>query len=235
MALLGGVVLLINLLGLKESLPLHPEPSSTASAARFAFLRAPQFLWMCGLSSAGMTCILTYVSTSPMILMTQRGLATAEYARIMMIMAMISMITSFFAPWLLRRLHKHSLLALAHGGLGLALLLILASHLESSWGLWLLLAGFAFTCIGFSASFGIAMGEALASCRHQIALASATLCLAQITVSAGYIWLMGWLGFAPSTLLACALLGAVLLYLLSRALGPAFDSPAHGVPVMENP
>ena len=28
---------------------------------------------MCALSSAGMTCILTYVSTSPMILMTQRG------------------------------------------------------------------------------------------------------------------------------------------------------------------
>ncbi|HIC8859454.1 TPA: MdtL family multidrug efflux MFS transporter [Aeromonas hydrophila] len=235
MALLGGVVLLINLLGLKESLPLHPEPSSSASAARFAFLRVPQFLWMCALSSAGMTCILTYVSTSPMILMTQRGLATAEYARIMMIMAMISMITSFLAPWLLRRLHKHSLLALAHSGLGLALLLILASHLESSWGLWLLQAGFAFTCIGFSASFGIAMGEALASCRYQIALASATLCLAQITVSAGYIWLMGWLGFAPSTLLACALLGAVLLYLLFRALGPAFDSPAHGAPVMENP
>ncbi|MGU5759567.1 MdtL family multidrug efflux MFS transporter [Aeromonas hydrophila] len=235
MALLGGVVLLINLLGLKESLPLPPEPSSSTSAARFAFLRAPQFLWMCGLSSAGMTCILTYISTSPMILMTQRGLASAEYARIMMIMAMISMITSFFAPLLLRRLHKHSLLALAHGGLGLALLLILASHLESFWGLWLLLAGFAFTCIGFSASFGIAMGEALASCRHQIALASATLCLAQITVSAGYIWLMGWLGFAPSTLLACALLGAVLLYLLFRALGPAFDSAAHGAPVMENP
>ena len=235
MALLGGVVLLINLLGLKEGLPLHPEPPSTASAARFACLRVPQFLWMCGLSSAGMTCILTYVSISPMILMTQKGLATAEYARMMMIMAMISMITSFLAPWLLRRLHKHSLLALAHGGLGLALLLIQASHLESSWSLWLLLTGFAFTCIGFSASFGIAMGEALAGCRHQIALASATLCLAQITVSAGYIWLMGWLGFAPSTLLACALLGAVLLYLLFRALGPAFDSPAHGAPVMENP
>lgn len=98
MALLGGVVLLINLLGLKESLPLYPEPPSSASAARFACLRVPQFLWMCALSSTGMTCILTYVSTSPMILMTQRGLATAEYARIMMIMAMISMITSFLAP-----------------------------------------------------------------------------------------------------------------------------------------
>ena len=73
----------------------------------------------------------------------------------MMIMAMISMITSFFAPCCCVG-STHSLLELAHGGLGLALLLILASHLESSWGLWLLLAGFAFTCIGFSASFGIA-------------------------------------------------------------------------------
>jgi hypothetical protein len=134
----------------------------------------------------------------------------------MMIMAMISMITSFFAPLLLRRLHKHSLLALAHGRLGLALLLIPASHLESSWGLWLLLAGFAFTCIGFSASFGIAMGEALASCRHQIA-SPAVLCLAQITVSAGYIWLMGWrLALHPARCCLCPARRRVTLSALSR-------------------
>ena len=235
MALLGAVVALVTLLWLRETRPGEGRQTVSHSAERLGFLRTRQYLWMCGLTSTGMTCILTYVSTSPMILMTGMGLDTAGYAEIMMAMAAISMITSFLNPVLIRRWGKERVLAWAHGALGGALLLLLASRQEALlmalahdgssplWALWLIRLGFAFVCIGFSASFGIAMGEALASCRHQIALASATLCIIQIASSALYIWLMGWLGLAPLLLLAYSLLLAVLLYLAFRIMGPVAD------------
>lgn len=244
MALLGAVAGLVTLLWLRETRPDEGRQATGHPADRLGFLRSKQYLWMCGLTSTGMTCILTYVSTSPMILMTEMGLDTAGYAEIMMAMAVISMITSFLNPVLIRRWGKERVLAWAHGALGLALLLLLASRQEALlmalahdgssqlWALWLIRFGFAFVCIGFSASFGIAMGEALASCQHHIALASATLCIIQIASSALYIWLMGWLGLAPLLLLAYSLLLAVLRYLAFRIMGPVVDqAPCDPQPV----
>lgn len=246
MALLGAVVGLVTLLWLRETRPEEDRQATGHPADRLGFLRSKQYFWMCGLTSTGMTCILTYVSTSPMILMTEMGLDTAGYAEIMMAMAVISMITSFLHPVLIRRWGKERVLAWAHGALGLALLLLLASRQEALlmalahdglsqlWALWLIRFGFAFVCIGFSASFGIAMGEALASCQHHIALASATLCIIQIASSALYIWLMGWLGLAPLLLLAYSLLLAVLLYLAFRIMGPVVDQALCDPQPVEN-
>jgi DHA1 family multidrug resistance protein-like MFS transporter len=224
---------LVTLLWLRETRPDEGRQATGHPADRLGFLRSKQYLWMCGLTSTGMTCILTYVSTSPMILMTEMGLDTAGYAEIMMAMAVISMITSFLNPVLIRRWGKERLLLLASRQE--ALLMALAHDGSSQlWALWLICFGFAFVCIGFSASFGIAMGDALASCQHHIALASATLCIIQIASSALYIWLMGWLGLAPLLLLAYSLLLAVLLYLAFRIMGPVVDQAPCDPPPVEN-
>ena len=84
----------------------------------------------------------------------------------------------------------------------------------------LLLAGFALVCVGFSCGFGVAMGKALDGCQHNVAFASAVLCVMQISLSGLYIWLTGQLGFSPLAMLFCSLLLTLLSYLGVKGLVP---------------
>ena len=81
-------------------------------------------------------------------------------------------------------------------------------------------SAFALVCIGFSCGFGVAMGEALDGCQHNVAFASAVLCIMQISLSGLYIWLLGQLGVAPSLMLISALLLTLLSYLAVKGLLP---------------
>jgi len=217
MALVATVSGLVNLLLLKETRPTR-QPGSGA-ALPFALLRSPRFMLLSLLTSASVTSILVYVSVSPLILMKEFGFTTEQYSIVMMVMAGVSMSTSFLTPLLLRWLGKHKVLAVSH----LAYLLA-ACFLLGCWQLGgdihLLLPGFALVCVGFSCGFGVAMGEALDGCQHNVAFASAVLCIMQISLSGLYIWLLGQLGFAPTEMLICALLLALLSYLAVKGLVP---------------
>lgn len=217
MALVAAVSGLVNLLLLRETRPAR-QPGS-GGAQPFALLGSPHFMLHSLLTSASVTAILVYVSVSPLILMQGLGFTTEQYALVMMVMAGVSMSTSFLTPLLLRWQGKQRVLALSHLAYLLAACLLLG-HWQLGDDVRLLLPGFALVCIGFSCGFGVAMGEALGECRHQAAFASALLCIMQISLSGLYIWLLGQLGVTPSGMLISALLLTLLSYLAVKGLLP---------------
>ncbi|MBW3760753.1 MdtL family multidrug efflux MFS transporter [Aeromonas jandaei] len=219
MALVAVLTGLINFLLLKETRPTNRQES--ASSLPFALLRSPRFMLISLLTSTSVTAILVYVSVSPLILMQEYGFSPEQYSIVMMVMAGVSMSTSFLTPLLLRWLGKQRVLALSHLAYLLAACLLLDSWLRGN-DVALLLAGFALVCIGFSCGFGVAMGEALDGCQHNVAFASAVLCVMQISLSGLYIWLMGQLGFTPSGMLFYSLLLTLLSYLAVKGLVPWF-------------
>lgn len=211
MALVAAISGLVNLLLLKETRPARQPGSGTVLP--FALLRSPRFMLLSLLTSASVTAILVYVSVSPLILMKEFGFTTEQYSIVMMVMAGVSMSTSFLTPLLLRWLGKHKVLAVSHLAYLLAACVLFGN-------IHLLLPGFALVCVGFSCGFGVAMGEALDGCQHNVAFASAVLCIMQISLSGLYIWLLGQLGFAPTEMLIYALLLTLLSYLAVKGLLP---------------
>ncbi|WP_041208094.1 MdtL family multidrug efflux MFS transporter [Aeromonas jandaei] len=217
MALVAALTGLINFLMLKETRPANRQES--AGGLPFALLRSPRFMLISLLTSTSVTAILVYVSVSPLILMQEYGFSPEQYSVVMMVMAGVSMSTSFLTPLLLRWLGKQRVLALSHLAYLLAACLLLGSWLRGN-DVALLLAGFALVCVGFSCGFGVAMGKALDGCQHNVAFASAVLCVMQISLSGLYIWLTGQLGFSPLAMLFCSLLLTLLSYLGVKGLVP---------------
>ncbi|MFQ2147844.1 MdtL family multidrug efflux MFS transporter [Aeromonas jandaei] len=217
MALVAALTGLINFLLLKETRPTNRQES--AGSLPFALLGSPRFMLISLLTSTSVTAILVYVSVSPLILMQEYGFSPEQYSVVMMVMAGVSMSTSFLTPLLLRWLGKQRVLALSHLAYLLAACLLLGSWLRGN-DVTLLLAGFALVCVGFSCGFGVAMGKALDGCQHNVAFASAVLCVMQISLSGLYIWLMGQLGFSPLAMLSCSLLLTLLSYLGVKGLVP---------------
>lgn len=219
MALVAALTGLVNMVLLKETRPA----SSAGSDNRLPFelLRSARFMLLSLLTSTSVTAILVYVSVSPLILMQEYGFSPEQYSVVMMVMAGVSMSTSFLTPLLLRWLGKQRVLAISHLAYLMAACLLLGSWLRGN-DVALLLAGFALVCVGFSCGFGVAMGKALDGCQHNVAFASAVLCVMQISLSGLYIWLMGQLGFTPSGMLFYSLLLTLLSYLAVKGLVPWF-------------
>lgn len=211
---------LINLVLLKETRPVTPYQRGLSTS--FAVLRAPRFMLLSLLTSASVTNILVYVSVSPLLLMKQLGFTAEQYSIVMMVMAGVSMATSFLTPLLLRCFGSHNVLAFSHLAYLLALLSLIGNwHLNGN--IELLLLAFSLICIGFSCGFGIAMGDALNECQQDnVAFASAILCIMQISLSGLYIWLMGYLEFTLSEMLMYSLLVSLLSYLAVKVLVPWF-------------
>ncbi|MFQ2193926.1 MdtL family multidrug efflux MFS transporter [Aeromonas jandaei] len=219
MALVAALTGLVNMVLLKET----RSASSAGSDNRLPFelLRSARFMLLSLLTSASVTAILVYVSVSPLILMQEYGFSPEQYSVVMMVMAGVSMSTSFLTPLLLRWLGKQRVLAISHLAYLMAACLLLGSWLRGN-DVALLLAGFALVCVGFSCGFGVAMGKALDGCQHNVAFASAVLCVMQISLSGLYIWLTGQLGFSPLAMLFCSLLLTLLSYLAVKGLVPWF-------------
>ncbi|HBL03255.1 MAG TPA: multidrug transporter MdtL, partial [Aeromonas salmonicida] len=111
MALVAAISGLVNLLLLKETRPARRPGSDTALP--FALLRSPRFMLLSLLTSVSVTAILVYVSVSPLSLMKAFGFTTEPYSILMMVMAGVSMSTSFLTPLLLRWLGEYNVRALS--------------------------------------------------------------------------------------------------------------------------
>ncbi|WP_310598276.1 MdtL family multidrug efflux MFS transporter [Aeromonas aquatica] len=214
MALIATCSGLVNLLLLEET-----RPPASGQRLSFALLGSRRFMLLSLQTSASVTAILVYVSVSPLILMQELGFSAEHYSLCMMVMAAVSMITSFLTPLLLRRHGKQRVLAGAHLAYLLAALALFGAW-QGGGNMPLLMLGFALVCIGFSCGFGVAMGAVLDGCQHNVAFASALLCIMQISLSGLFIWLAGWLGVKPVVMLLCALLLTLLSYLAARRLLP---------------
>lgn len=228
MAIMGFMVLLLMVLLLKESKPHFPslttQQSSHLSAETFA---ERFFVSRLIITSLGVTTILTYVNTSPLIIMGEMGFDRQGYSIIMALTALVSMITSFSAPFILSRLKQNTLMVTAQCLFAFAaVILFLTQQLHLANPLYFL--GFASICAGFSISFGVSMSQALGPFSRRAGVASSLLAIAQIACSAFYIWIMGILAVSAFNMLIFILIsGSVISFALLLLLPQPSHSEQH--------
>lgn len=209
MAGMGGLVCLISAFLLKETLTKDVKAMASHNAEPelgIESLRDRFFLSRVVFTSLGVTAILTYVNTSPMIVMETLSFTRGEYSTAMALLAVVGMSTSFSAPLALTYFKQGTLLVGSQIILLLSAVVILAAHLhDDSSTLYML--GFALTSMGFSMGFGVAMSQALSPYARKAGLASSVLGIAQICCSAFYIWFMAWMGVSAVNMLLIVLAG----------------------------
>ncbi|GAB1115787.1 MAG: MFS transporter [Shewanella algae] len=216
MALLAAAALFLCL-GLQESLPAKTAGELIAGESLLCVTFVSRLLISC----LAVTAILTFVNTSPMLLMEQLGLDSGGYASAMGGLALVSMVMAFISPWLIDSIGQQRMLQLSQLAFALAAtVLLLAASLAAE--LWLYLLGIGFVCAGFSVGFGVTMSQALAPFAQRSALASSILGICQISWSGAFIAISAWFGLTASTMLILSLLIAalgsiILLYFTSRA------------------
>ncbi len=117
MALMGVAIGLIACFVLKETLPKNEHHFITANDGSNESLFNRFFISRVAYTSLGVTAILSYVNTSPMIVMDILGLTRGEYSTAMALLAMVGMVTAFLAPVALSYF-KQTTLMFAHFAVG---------------------------------------------------------------------------------------------------------------------
>ncbi|QUM76166.1 MFS transporter [Moritella sp. 24] len=227
MALMGCVVSLLSSLILKETKPRKLTAinniHSDCNLVQESFLER-FFISRVVITSLGVMTILTYVNVSPLLIMGEMGFDRSEYSTIVAGTALVSMLTSFSAPFALSIFKERSLLlasqilfALAAAMIALTLYLNLNNHLY--------LLSFGLLCAGFAIGFGVSMSQALSPYSVRAGMASSLLGITQVSCSALYIWLMGAADInALNMLLTTLIIGSVI----SLALILWIPKPSHG-------
>lgn len=209
MAGMGVLVCVLAIFLLKETLnrqSINTADNLAESHVATESLLDRFFLSRVVFTSLGVTAILTYVNTSPMIVMETLNFTRGEYSTAMALLAMVGMSTSFSAPIALTRFKQGTLLLGSQIITLLSAVVILAAHLnDDSSTLYML--GFALVSMGFSMGFGVAMSQALNPFSSKAGSASSVLGISQVCCSAFYIWFMAWLGVSAVDMLLIALVG----------------------------
>ncbi|EGQ9064248.1 MFS transporter [Vibrio parahaemolyticus] len=220
MAIMGVVIGLIACFVLKETLPKKAKrPPLDASEDTNESLYNHFFISRVVYTSLGVTAILSYVNTSPMIVMDSIGFTRAEYSIAMALLAMVGMTTSFSVPFALSYFKQTTLMFAAQITTLLSAIVILAAHLNGD-SSTLYMVGFTLISMGFSMGFGVAMSQALSQFSRKAGLASSMLGIGQISWSALYIWLMATLGVSAVMMLMIALVASGVIGLSIILLFP---------------
>lgn len=216
MIAMGIAVCLLSVFILKETRPAtcsstsRPQQNAESLLNRF-------FLSRLAITTLSVSVILTFVNTSPVLLMEMMGFDRGEYATTMALTAGISMAVSFSTPFALS-VFKPRTLMLTSQGLFLAAGIVLSlssSHAVTLFGLTLI-------CAGFSVGFGVAMSQALGPFSLRAGVASSVLGIAQVCGSSLWIWLAAVIGFNALNMLIGILIGcSMVCILLLMAIQPA--------------
>jgi DHA1 family multidrug resistance protein-like MFS transporter len=210
MAAMGLAIGFIATVILKETLPTQSDDKESHQAYTQESLFNRFFISRVLFTSLGVTAILSYVNTSPMIVMETLNFTRGEYSTAMALLAMVGMSTSFSAPILLRYFKQNTLIMTSQIITLMSAIAILAAHLNGD-SSTLYMVGFVLVSMGFSMGFGVAMSQALSLFSRKAGLASSMLGIAQVSCSAFYIWLMALLGFSAVMMLFIALaMGGVI-------------------------
>ncbi|MDE1474547.1 MFS transporter [Xenorhabdus bovienii] len=205
MAIFAGISCLVCILWLDETYHNNKETNQNRESSSDESLFSPLFISRLFITCLSITAILTYVNISPIILMGQMGLSTAQYSISMTGLASFSMITSFLTPYFLSKLGQKTVLLLSQIlFLSCAIIFTLTQMLNLN--AYLNLVGFAMIGVGFAMGFGILMSQALNPFKQNAGLASSVLAICQIAFSASYIWIMGMLGVSAMNMLIILLL-----------------------------
>ncbi|HCG8425363.1 TPA: MFS transporter [Vibrio parahaemolyticus] len=220
MAMMGITIGLIACFVLKETLPKKAKrPLLDVSEDTNESLYNHFFISRVVYTSLGVTAILSYVNTSPMIVMDSIGFTRAEYSIAMALLAMVGMTTSFSVPFALSYFKQTTLMFTAQITTLLSAIVILAAHLNGD-SSTLYMVGFTLISMGFSMGFGVAMSQALSQFSRKAGLASSMLGIGQISWSALYIWLMAALGVSAVMMLMIALVASGVIGLSIILLFP---------------
>ncbi|HBN6201734.1 TPA: MFS transporter [Vibrio parahaemolyticus] len=220
MAMMGITIGLIACFVLKETLPKKAKrPLLDVSEDTNESLYNHFFISRVVYTSLGVTAILSYVNTSPMIVMDSIGFTRAEYSIAMALLAMVGMTTSFSVPFALSYFKQTTLMFTAQITTLLSAIVILAAHLNGD-SSTLYMVGFTLISMGFSMGFGVAMSQALSQFSRKAGLASSMLGIGQVSWSALYIWLMATLGVSVVMMLIIALVASGVIGLSIILLFP---------------
>ncbi|EGQ7740755.1 MFS transporter [Vibrio parahaemolyticus] len=220
MAMMGITIGLIACFFLKETLPKKAKrPLLDVSEDTNESLYNHFFISRVVYTSLGVAAILSYVNTSPMIVMDSIGFTRAEYSIAMALLAMVGMTTSFSVPFALSYFKQTTLMFTAQITTLLSAIVILAAHLNGD-SSTLYMVGFTLISMGFSMGFGVAMSQALSQFSRKAGLASSMLGIGQVSWSALYIWLMATLGVSAVMMLIIALVASGVIGLSIILLFP---------------
>ncbi|MCC7583506.1 MdtL family multidrug efflux MFS transporter [Serratia sp. Lou2A] len=199
MAIFAGISCFVCLVWLDETYHKNKDAHQATDRSGESLLSS-LFLSRLFITCLSITAILTYVNTSPIILINQMGFSTAQYSISMAVLASFSMATSFLMPYLLSWLGQTRVLFLSQ-----MLFLVCACVFFFTQALYLStylnLVGFAMIGVSFAMGFGVLMSQALKQFKQNAGLASSVLAICQIAFSAGYIWTMGMLGVSAVNML----------------------------------
>jgi len=224
MAITAVMIGLACLFALKETRSVNHQESGSIPWHKFL---SRFFLSRLFILSFSVAAILTYVNTSPMLMMEIMGFSTGQYSMAMALLAAVSMTTAFITPTLLVILGQQRVMVASQ------FLFLIAGVQLSFAGIIsnppLFFTGFAFICSGFSLGFGTATSQALKPFDTRAGLASSVLGISQITLSAFYIWFMGWLGVSALNMLTILLfvtcIGNLAALLFPRSTKAALITP----------
>ncbi|TOK30934.1 multidrug transporter subunit MdtL [Vibrio parahaemolyticus] len=220
MAMMGITIGLIACFVLKETLPKKAKrPLLDVSEDTNESLYNHFFISRVVYTSLGVAAILSYVNTSPMIVMDSIGFTRAEYSIAMALLAMVGMTTSFSVPFALSYFKQTTLMFTAQITTLLSAIVILAAHLNGD-SSTLYMVGFTLISMGFSMGFGVAMSQALSQLSRKAGLASSMLGIGQVSWSVLYIWLMATLGVSAVMMLIIALVASGVIGLSIILLFP---------------
>ncbi|HCH0795684.1 TPA: MFS transporter [Vibrio parahaemolyticus] len=220
MVMMGITIGLIACFVLKETLPKKAKrPLLDVSEDTNESLYNHFFISRVVYTSLGVAAILSYVNTSPMIVMDSIGFTRAEYSIAMALLAMVGMTTSFSVPFALSYFKQTTLMFTAQITTLLSAIVILAAHLNGD-SSTLYMVGFTLISMGFSMGFGVAMSQALSQFSRKAGLASSMLGIGQVSWSALYIWLMATLGVSAVMMLIIALVASGVIGLSIILLFP---------------
>ncbi|GAL31583.1 putative transport protein [Vibrio maritimus] len=219
MAMMGIAIGLIACFVLKETLPKKQHKASDVAEGSNESLFDRFFISRVIYTSLGVTAILSYVNTSPMIVMDTLGYTRGQYSTAMALLAMVGMATSFSAPVALSYFKQSTLMFAAQITILLSAIVILAAHLNGD-SSTLYMVGFALISMGFSMGFGVAMSQALSLFSRKAGLASSMLGIAQVSWSALYIWLIALTGVSAVMMLLIALVASGVIGLSLLVLFP---------------
>lgn len=185
------------------------------------------FLSRVVITTLSVSVILTFVNTSPVLLMEIMGFERGEYATIMALTAGVSMTASFSTPFALgifkpRTLMITSQVLFLAAGITLA---VSPSHAVSLFGITLI-------CAGFSVGFGVAMSQALGPFSLRAGVASSTLGIAQVCGSSLWIWLAAVVGIGAwnmliGILIACSIVSLLLIMFVAPGRPVAAHEEIH--------
>lgn len=227
MTMMGLAVGFIATVILKETLPqqTRSEVSKEADSQESLFNRF--FISRVLFTALGVTAILSYVNTSPMIVMDTLNFTRGEYSTAMALLAMVGMSTSFSAPIFLSYFKQKTLLIASQVIIMMSAIAILAAHVNGD-SSTLYMLGFVLVSMGFSLGFGVAMSQALSLFSRKAGLASSMLGIAQVSFSAFYIWVMALLGVSAVMMLFIALaMGSVVGLCLILLVSNQHSSECH--------